>query len=137
MDTIAKDAGVKRHTIDADTQKVDVMLTTTRPNVGTVQCHWTLDFSNCTDVQVLELAKRSVVITLQSRFRRADNADADTMVNMDVDVADELKRETRAKMTPERVAKYADTLDDAAKLALIDKLQAAMDVANVTDDTSD
>ena len=126
METINKTDAVKSKDVDAQLDTVNARLTTKRGD-DTYQNHWTLDFSSCTREQVLELASRSVIITLQGQFRRADFDGAKAMENMDVDVSEELKRETGKAPTVANVAKRANRLDDNAKAQLIAELQAQLD----------
>jgi len=88
------------------------------------ECEWELDFDNVTDDQLLELASRSVIITLQGRFRRAKPVDRDGFKKLTVDVAEELKREPAGVATPEKVKKAFSNLSDADKAALLAELQA-------------
>lgn len=123
MESINKSDAVKGVTVNAEDHMVNRKLTTSRGDL-TYQNDWTLDFSSCTPEQVLELASRSVTITLQGRFRRGTLEDAAGMQDMVVDVAEELKRESKATPTPERLAKSATKLTSEQRLALIAELEA-------------
>lgn len=136
MDVINKDDAVKSKTVDAQTSTVDAYLTTSRGD-NMYQNHWVLNFDGCTQEQVLELASRSVIITMQGRFRRADLDVAQGMQNMDVDVTEELRRETGAAPTVSNVAKKAEKLSPDQLAELIAQLEARQAAENDDDATND
>ncbi len=104
-----------------------VVGTTSCPG-GHVRCEWTLDFTECTDDEILELAKRSIVITEQGRMRRAKREELEGLATRTINVKHALAKE-RGNGKPPTVAgtlRTASRLTDDEKRELLRQLTESM-----------
>lgn len=108
--------------------KVIAVGLTTYCTGGHVHCKWSLDFSECSDDQILELAKRSIVITEQSRMRRAKREHLADLATRTIDVADALKAERGGGKPPtvDGTLKRAQKLTPEEQAALLEQLKELM-----------
>lgn len=80
-----------------------------------------LNFDNVTPEQLHELAKRSVIIILQSQYRAGEHVpEVD-----EVDVAELFKREAKGKANPDKVKAAYAKLSPEEKAAVLAYLQNA------------
>ena len=112
--TIEGNAATVRHTVKADGER-----DTPRFNLT-----WLLDFSNCTEEQILDWAATSVRIALQGRWRKApDRMDEEKWDNVTFDVAAVMAE--RSTADPATKARNAIAkLSPEQKAALLAELEA-------------
>lgn len=86
---------------------------------------WNMDFSKCTDEQILGLATRSITIMKQNDWRRDDKrTDARKWHNVTFDVAAEMSGRRQAADPAQKVVTQASKLDADQRAELIKQLQA-------------
>lgn len=96
-------------------RKVQTRLTAQSPKQGT---NVTLDFTSCTVEDLAEVAADSIIILMQSRYRRAEVVPPKDSVNVREFLAS-LKSRATAKPTVESLAAKANSLTPEQRAALI------------------
>lgn len=96
----------RKTVIHANNRRVEVAATSRHPS-GTVQCDWVLDFSHCTEEQILDMAKSSAVIRQQARFEKLPVSDLEAACHGTVDVSTLFERGPRTPVDPTMAAMSA------------------------------
>lgn len=113
--------------VDEGSNVVSVTRTTKHPQLGRVQHQWTLDFSQVSQADLLELASRTVVINFQRLFRDDGDPQVDRWDQVTIDVQrDMLDRERKPADPKNRIASDWAKLSEDERAQLMEQLKAQM-----------
>jgi hypothetical protein len=88
--------------------------------------NWDLDFSGCTDEELILLASRQIKVDIASKWRGdPDRQEASKWDQIVIDVAEQLRAKPAKQSTAVKVDKLIDKMSEAEKAELIAKLTAS------------
>lgn len=105
--------------INTETKHVNVTCVTKNGN-GYIRCDWGLDFSSCTERDILALATRSFVISEQNKIRATKRSELAGIATRKIDVKEVLDAERKSGP---RVATVESTVKQGSKLSKEDRLE--------------
>ncbi len=130
MRKLTKDESSNKTTTVDVAKKITTVTHTVKPDEKSparYELIWIMDFSKCTEEQILGLASRSATILKQADWRRADDKDrmnANKWHNVTFDVAEEMSGRRKAADPVAKTATQAKKLNKDEREALIKQLQA-------------